>query len=191
MKKITFILLLFISFFISAQTTYEVMWEPGAGSASLSPTIEIGDTVKWIWTDSSPKTITALPGGREIFDSGIIEVGSKSFSYTFNKIGQTRYENEANPAMNGRITVVKKMSQEEKFLKNLSFFPNPVSNTLNVSSVFTIESYEIYNALGTLVLRGKGNSKMARINMGSFNSGLYFVKISGNNMHTTIKVTKS
>lgn len=191
MKKIILLILLFVSFLLPAQTTYEVMWESGAGSATLSPVIEVGDTVKWIWTDSAPKTITALPGGREVFDSGILEVGTKVFSYTFNKIGQTRYENEANPSMNGRVTVVKKMSQEEKFVKNLSFYPNPVNTTLHLSSVFTIENYEIYNVLGSLVLKGKSNSKLVRINMNNLNSGLYFVKISANNMHTTLKVTKS
>lgn len=191
MKKIILITFLLVPYILPAQTTYEIMWEPGAGSASLSPTIEVGDTVKWIWSDTSPKTVTALPGGKEIFDSGILEFGAKSFSYTFNKIGQTRYENEANPAMNGKVTVVKKMSQEEKFIKNLSFYPNPVNTTLNLSSVFTIDSYEVYNALGSLVLKGKSNGKIARIDMSNLNNGLYFVKISGNNMQTTIKVTKS
>jgi len=191
MKKITLFILLFHSLFLSAQSTFEIQWEPGAISAFSSPIVEIGDTVIWIWTDNSPKTITALPGGREIFDSGILESGVRSYAYTFSKPGVTRYENEVNPAMNGKITVVNKMSREEKFQKNLKFYPNPVNSQLNISSPFSIDSYEIYNALGTLVLSGKGNGKLRKINMSNLNSGLYFIRVFSNNMHTTLKVTKN
>lgn len=191
MKKITLIFCLICVSLISAQTVFEIPWESGVSSIVASPTIEVGDTVKWIWTDSAEKSVTSLPRGRAIFDSGFLSGSKKSFSHTFTSVGVTEYENEADPTMHGKITVVNRLSVEDKFAKNLNFYPNPVSRTLTISSPFVIESYQVYNVLGTLVLEGKGQGKSTRINMSSLNSGLYFVKVMSNNMQSTVKITKS
>lgn len=190
MKKLTLFLFLILSNFLSAQATYEVIWETGSEAEIVNLTIETGDMVKWIWRDSRPKSVTSLPGGREVFDSGVLEGKQKYFSHTFLKTGMTRFENEVNPSMNGTITVVNRLSVEDKFLKNLNYYPNPVTTHLNLSSIFPIESFEIYNVLGTLVMKGKGNTKKPRIDMSSLNSGMYFIKLTSINIQTTLKITK-
>ena len=190
MKKILLIFGFIISNVLSAQNVYEIRWEFGINTALASPTIEVGDTVKWIWTDSSQKSVTSLPRGRETFDSGILEGLNKSFTYTFLKTGVTEYENEANPNMNGKVTVANKLSTEDKFLKNLNFYPNPVKNYLTISSHFKINSYQIYNVLGSLVAEGNSFGKTTTIDMTELNSGLYFVKVVSNNMQSTLKIAK-
>lgn len=175
---------------LSAQGVYEIIWESGINVSVASPTIEIGDTVKWIWADASPKTVTSLPGSRETFDSGLLEGAKNTFSYTFLKSGITEYENESNPNMTGKVTVLNKLSVEDKFVKNLSFYPNPVRNYLTISSYFKINSYQIYNVLGSLVAEGKASGKTTTIDMTSLNSGLYFVKVVSNNMQSTLKMAK-
>lgn len=182
--------LIFLSInLLSAQNVYRISWEQGINSAVASPTIEVGDTVIWVWTDATQKTVTSLPNGNESFDSGIMS-GNKEFSFTFSNQGITEYQNDNNPNMNGKITVVGKLSTEDKFLKNLNFYPNPVRNELNISSYYKIDTYQIYNVLGTLVSEGKGTGNVTQVDMTRLNSGLYFVKVSSNGMQTTLKIAK-
>ncbi len=190
MKKITLCLCFVFVNFLSAQSIYEIRWERGTNASVASPTIEIGDTVKWIWTDTSPKSVTSLPRGKESFDSGLMEGLKNYFAFTFTKTGITEYENSANPVMIGKVTVVNKLSTEEKFVKNLNFYPNPVKNYLTISSQFEINNYQIYNVLGSLVAQGKGSGKTTIINMTELNSGLYFIKVVSTNMQSTLKIAK-
>src|SRR5690554_3047691 len=134
MKKITFIICFIVSPFLSAQSVYEIIWDSSTNTSVESPTIGVGDTVKWIWANASPKSITSLPGSSETFNSGILEGTNNSFSHTFQRIGVSEYENEINPNINGKVTVVHKLSTEDKFVKNLKFYPNPVRNYLTISS---------------------------------------------------------
>ena len=176
---------------LSAQSVYEISWEQGITGSAASPTIERGDTVLWTWTDGSFKSVSSISNGSENFESGMLKGSHSSFSHTFSNLGVTKYRNDNNPDMKGKVTVVNKLSTEDKFVKNLSFYPNPVKNSLTISSLFKIENYQIYNVLGTLVAEGKGTGNVTRVNMDMLNSGLYFVKIySTNNMQSTLKIAK-
>ena len=190
MKKITLFFLFLSINILSAQNVFEIAWEQGIHSSVASPTIEAGDTVTWIWTDTTQKTVTSLSNGNESFDSGMIAGMNKEFSFTFKTIGITEYQNDRNPNMNGKITVVGKLSTEDKFVKNLNFYPNPVKNELNISSHYKIETYQIYNVLGTLVSEGKGSGNLTQVDMSRLNSGLYFVKVTSKGMQTTLKIAK-
>ncbi len=190
MRKITLLICFVISPIISAQGVYEIIWDSSTNPSVASPIIEVGDTVKWIWASASQKTVTSLPGSREIFDSGILEGTNQTFSYTFQKTGVSEYENEIDPNVKGKITVVGKLSKEDKFVKNLKFFPNPVRNYLTISSPFTIDGYQIYNVLGSLVAEGPAARKTTTVDMTALNSGLYFIKVVSGNLQSTLKVAK-
>ncbi|QAA83057.1 T9SS type A sorting domain-containing protein [Aequorivita sp. H23M31] len=191
MRKITLIIFFLIANILNSQNVYEIFWEQGINSNMASPVIEIGDTVKWIWSDASQKSVTSLPSGKESFDSGMIGGLNKSFSYTFSKTGVTEYENESNPNMSGKVTVMNKLSTEDKFIKNLSFYPNPVRNYLTISSLFKINGYQIYNVLGSMVAEGSSSGRKTTIDMTQLNSGLYFVKVVSGNMQSTLKIAKN
>lgn len=190
MRKITLLLFLFAIHMLSAQNVFEISWEQGINPSVTSPLIEVGDTVRWTWTDGTQKSVSSLPNGAERFDSGMMTLINSSFSHTFLKPGVTEYQNEANPSMKGRVTVVNKLSIEEKFVKNLNFYPNPVRNNLIISSLFKIDSYQIFNVLGTLVSQGKGAGTYTQVDMSRLNSGLYFVKVTSNNLQVTLKIAK-
>jgi plastocyanin len=190
MKKITLLLCFITINILSAQNVLEIAWGQGINESVASPTIEVGDTVIWTWADASPKSVTSLPNGTEEFNSGSQKGTNSDFSYTFTKKGITEYQNESNPLMRGKVTVVGKLSTEDKFVKNLNFYPNPVKNDLTISSIFKIESYQIYNVLGTLVSEGKGMGNLTQVDMSRLNSGLYFVKVTSNNLQTTLKIAK-
>ncbi len=190
MKKITLLLCFITMNILTAQNVVEIAWGQGINESVASPTIEVGDTVLWIWADASQKSVASLSNGTETFDSGTLKGVNNDFSYTFSKTGVTEYQNDSDPSMHGKVTVVGKLSIEEKFVKNLNFYPNPVKNELTISSIFKIDSYQIYNVLGTLVTEGKGTSNITQVDMSRLNSGLYFVKVTSRNMQTTLKIAK-
>lgn len=189
MNKITLFFFLITINILTAQNVFEIAWEQGIETSVASPTIQIGDTVVWTWTDSSQKTVTSL-GGSESFDSGSIKGSNHDFSYTFSNLGITEYQNDSNPSMRGKVTVVAKLSTEDKFVKNLNFYPNPVKTNLMISSLFKVDSYQVYNVLGTLVSQGKGGGNNTQVDMSRLNSGLYFVKVTSKNMQATLKIAK-
>lgn len=190
MKKIT-LLFFFISInILTAQNVFEISWGPGINESVASPTIEVGDTVLWTWTDGSQKSVSALSNGTEYFDSGTLKGVNSDFSYTFSKTGVTEYQNNSDSSMHGKVTVVSKLSIEDKFVKNLNFYPNPVRNDLTISSLFKVDNYQIYNVLGTLVSEGKGAGNYTQVDMSRLNSGLYFVKVTANGIQTTLKIAK-
>ncbi|WP_347374655.1 T9SS type A sorting domain-containing protein [Aequorivita sp. Q41] len=190
MKKTTLFLFFITMNILSAQNVFEIAWEQGVNVSVASPTIEVGDTVHWVWVDDSQKSITSFPTGSENFDSGVLKGLNSEFSHVFSKPGVTEYQNDLDPAMHGKITVVGKLSTEDKFIKNLNFYPNPVKNDLTISSIFKIDNYQIYNVLGTLVSEGKGAGNFTPVDMSRLNSGLYFVKVTSNNLQATLKIAK-
>lgn len=192
MNKITLLLCFFImsTLSLTAQNVLEIAWGQGVNQSVASPTIEVGDTVLWTWKDASQKSVASLSGGSEEFDSGTLSGLKNQFSYTFTKTGVTEYQNDSNPSMNGKVTVVNNLSTEDKFVKNLNFYPNPVKTNLTISSIFKVDSYQIYNVLGSLVSEGKGASNYVLVDMSRLNSGLYFVKVISGSLQTTLKITK-
>lgn len=60
------------------------------------------------------------------------------------------------------------------FSAQIQIFPNPTSNTINISSLFPIDKIEIYNVFGKLI-KTKINSK--QINIEQLIQGVYFAKI--------------
>jgi len=72
----------------------------------------------------------------------------------------------------------------------LSYHPNPVVNSLTVSNTVAIDAIEVYNALGQQVLTTKPNATGATVNLSSFNSGIYFLKIHSGAAHKAIRIIK-
>ena len=72
----------------------------------------------------------------------------------------------------------------------VSFYPNPVKDILNINSAKTIDLVEIYNITGQKVsaISNFGNNK--QINLSSLSSGVYLVKVAGDNFSETIKIVK-
>ncbi|WP_418508397.1 choice-of-anchor J domain-containing protein [Corallibacter sp.] len=72
----------------------------------------------------------------------------------------------------------------------LSIYPNPVKNTLNVSYSSQISSIVVYDLLGKVVLQSTPQSTSTKLDMSALATGSYIAKInSGTNTHT-IKVLK-
>lgn len=191
MKKITLLLICMFAQSFVAQNTFDIAWMIGVNGAPASPTIEMGDSVRWTWGDALSHSVTSDAGSQESFDSGILTGLGTEFSNTFTQVGTNPYHCDVHSSsMFGTVTVVGNLSVEDKFVKNLNFYPNPVKNELTIASIFNIDSYQIYNVLGTLVSEGNGTGLVTQVAMGRLNSGLYFVKVISRNLQTTLKIAK-
>jgi len=71
-------------------------------------------------------------------------------------------------------------------------YPNPVSNTLNLSSKENIEasSINIYNTLGQLVLVIPNAQNTKSIDVSSLSAGNYFIKINSDKGTSNAKFIK-
>jgi hypothetical protein len=73
---------------------------------------------------------------------------------------------------------------------NFEYYPNPVSNVLNISHSAIISKVEVINIVGQLVNSQAINSTKAQIDMSGLPSGSYLVRVSSANQVKMIKVIK-
>ncbi|MCF8367628.1 MAG: carboxypeptidase regulatory-like domain-containing protein [Bacteroidales bacterium] len=59
----------------------------------------------------------------------------------------------------------------------LSIHPNPASDFVMVQSSYSIESFELLNNAGQVVISEKVNETNAKINVSDFESGIYYIKL--------------
>jgi hypothetical protein len=72
----------------------------------------------------------------------------------------------------------------------VKLYPNPTSNILNIECAATIQTVSIYNVLGQEVLNRTIDSNTARIDVASFNSGIYVVKTVVDGVTSSTKFIK-
>lgn len=65
--------------------TIDLNWQIGTHHGIT--TIEVGDTVRWTWTDSFAHTVTSTGN----FDSGALTGNGTQYSFTFNSVGMFDY----------------------------------------------------------------------------------------------------
>ena len=82
------------------------------------------------------------------------------------------------------------LSSESFNLNKIKLYPNPASNVLNIEALSTIETVEIYNLLGQKILTKNSNTTIESIDISSFESGIYIVKVSSEGKFSTSKFTK-
>jgi uncharacterized repeat protein (TIGR01451 family) len=89
---------------------------------------------------------------------------------------------DSNPAIvtnTFQTTFVNPLSNENFLLNAISIYPNPTNGILNINygtSAMEIKSIEIHDMLGKVVYQS--NSKVERIDLSNFNSGIYLIDIS-------------
>lgn len=188
MKKFLLVIALFVTISISAQTTFDIDWEVGVSGAPASPTVEIGDTVRWTWTDGLPHSVTSDPGSQQAFDSGVITGMGTQFSFTFTELGTNDYGCDVHANMVGTVTVQDILSVEEKFVKSLTFYPNPASDQLHIFSLLKIDSYKVHNLAGQLVMQNVDEGNFSTLEVSTLQPGIYFVQVNSGDLSHTTKV---
>jgi len=76
-------------------------------------------------------------------------------------------------------------------VNNISLTPNPVQNLLKISRQSTERvSVNIYNSIGVLIYSFETSETDFQVNVSKFNSGIYFICLSNNNMSSTKQFVK-
>jgi len=77
---------------------------------------------------------------------------------------------------------------DDNQLEEVSVFPNPVSDILNINGADLISNYAIYNVVGQLV--ENGNMISDQLEVASLNDGVYILELSNETGSRTIKFVK-
>lgn len=73
---------------------------------------------------------------------------------------------------------------------SLSYYPNPVKNTLYVSALNTIAQIKVYNVIGQEVMRLQPQATEVALDLSGLYSGAYFAEITIANRSKTIRIIK-
>ena len=83
------------------------------------------------------------------------------------------------------------LAVNENSVLNAQFYPNPVTDILNISNKQEIDNVMIYSVTGQLQMQQKVNGKSVQLNLSKLSAGLYIVKILDKSSKTqTVKVIK-
>lgn len=69
-------------------------------------------------------------------------------------------------------------------------YPNPVTNILNIRATEIMDTFEVYNIYGKQLQSGTANGQSLQVDLGSYATGVYFIKIKSASGTTTKKVVK-
>ena len=115
----------------------------------------------------------------------ILELGD-----TFSNDAEIYFDYNFPIITNDELTTVAVLSTEDFEFGNVELYPNPASNTLHIKANNNITSVEVYNLLGQQILSATPNTLTEEINMSSFNSAMYLVKVKIGEQTATYKFVK-
>ncbi len=79
---------------------------------------------------------------------------------------------------------------DNELTNQVTMFPNPAKDVVNISTQNQINTVRIYNLLGQEVLNVKGSSNSMQVNTSNLTTGNYIVKVESGNAVKTLKLTK-
>ncbi|MDX1472466.1 MAG: T9SS type A sorting domain-containing protein, partial [Flavobacteriaceae bacterium] len=194
MKNFIFTLSLLFAFVINAQTTYQISWAVGSNGPETNLTIDVDDTVEWLWDDTLPHTVTSQAGSAEDFDSGTKTGINESFSFTFTVEGDNPYRCEIHPAtMFGIITVDSTLGLDENVPEDFKLISNLSTDILTAKfpGDMTTGNIKIHNISGQQILeKDYRNQDAMSFHLGNFQDGIYIITIQSNNTKFAAKFIK-
>jgi len=191
MRTILLLLIAFSAHCVLAQQTYEITWMMGISPEDASVTAAPGDTVRWVWGEEGmPHSVESSdPDAPADFGSEILIGMGSVYEYTFEEEVTFSYQCGVHPMMTGVITI-EALSVEDIFIRNLKYYPNPVSDVLTITSLMPLDKYEILNPAGKVVKKDMlENVNVTTIDTGSLKSGLYFVAVTSDELTNVFKIT--
>ena len=90
---------------------------------------------------------------------------------------------------NLELRAVVAASVKDVFADNISMYPNPANNFINISTPEEISSVEVYNIVGKRVLSIK-NLKNNQVDISNLSSGMYMLRLTNGTSIATKKIIK-
>ncbi|WP_299013462.1 LamG-like jellyroll fold domain-containing protein [uncultured Polaribacter sp.] len=147
--------------FSKIQRTLTIVATDGAVTASPAP-------VNGTYDDGTLVTLTATPDANFAFAEWTGDITGTA------AITTVTMDADKNITANFSSTL---SVQDEDFVNNITMYPNPVSNVLNIkTNNITIQKIEMYSILGKKVLETSEN----RVDVSTLSKGVYLIKIQNN-----------
>lgn len=146
----------------------------GATIASLTIIPATGTTVKW-YTRSEDGLYIEVPTTTVLVD------------------GTTYYANQSIATCTSNylaITVQKVLSTESFTFSNLSVYPNPVTDNINITNTPAITRVLVTNLLGQTVIDRETYSTTVQLNTSGLQAGTYILQVYSGNNNAVVKLIK-
>lgn len=82
------------------------------------------------------------------------------------------------------------MGAQDNALSGLTLYPNPVNDILNIQYNAPVDSVELYNTAGQLLLAERSNTSLTEINLGNLASGVYIAHINSGSKSEIARIIK-
>jgi hypothetical protein len=102
----------------------------------------------------------------------------------------TQTINGCESASSKAVTVTVTLSVNEFDANAFAYYPNPVSDELNLSYSYGLTSVKVFDSLGRQVYFKKLNEDVVKLDMSSMVRGVYFVEVTSKESSKTIRVIK-
>jgi len=114
-----------------------------------------------------------------------------SANYTFINEYANTYTKTTFPSIDGEFSIINvaKASKGLKSEPEISLYPNPASDQLNIISNYNIKRIKVLNFVGQIILKIEINKKALSINTSAYKSGVYIFQIETDNGVKTKKVS--
>lgn len=142
--------------------------------------IEAQGVITWYETEED-----ALNGENALPEDFILPIGTNTYYVT-----QTMGECESEP-FEVTITVTTLAGAGNFDMAAFSYYPNPVTDVLNLSYSENITGIQVVNLLGQQIMSGTFNQDKVQLNLSQLASGTYLVKVQTENASKIIKVVKN
>ena len=170
--------------------SYTISYKKGSNS-NLS---WMGCNLKVMYGSSPYSTAmtTTIANHTDFYGAGIVE----TIPFTVSETGVYYFSfNVYSPANASSvflddIVIQENLSTNTNDYTQFSYYPNPVTDHLTVSSNESITSVILYNLLGQEVMKNEFQSQEIKLNMSGLLQGTYIAKVRTNNSSKTIKVIK-
>ena len=146
-------------------------------ASTLADLIVSPITVTWYSSQADAASGTnALPATTIVVDGATY--------FAVNATGNCRSEALA-------IVIDASLATQSFDFSSLKYYPNPVTDVLNISFSENISGYSVFNMVGQQVLVGKVNATTASVDMSTLPAGSYLVQIQTANGSKMIKLIKN
>ncbi|AXG73874.1 T9SS C-terminal target domain-containing protein [Flavobacterium arcticum] len=81
-------------------------------------------------------------------------------------------------------------SVSDNTFSDFSYYPNPTTDVVNITSAENITDVWVYNVAGQLLLHNKANSNNTSTNIAPFAQGVYFFKIANGTKEANFRIIK-
>ena len=153
----------------------------GAATQSLSSLLSIGDIVvvgsNVVWYASAAN---ATAGTNPLSPSQLLS--NTTYYATQTISGCTSSTSLA--------VTISTLALQDFDMSQFNYYPNPVSNVLNISYSQEMTNVKVYNMVGQQLLNKNVNATSTKIDLSGFANGAYFIRVSTENAMKTVRVIK-